>query len=124
MSLAWPSIARPLPPLQERRGALWACAGWQLDLPSVTKTRTDRSANGCRMTPTLTSDSKWFATDCGFFHEDPVALNNCLASGFTPPKLSDRSSVQHLVQHLSAYRGICRSIAVTDSPAVTAFRKT
>jgi hypothetical protein len=32
------------------------------------------------------------------------------------PKLSDRSSVQHLVQHLTANRGICRSIAATHSP--------
>ena len=36
--------------------------------------------------------------------------------GLTAPKLSDRSSVQHLVQHLTANRGICRPIAATDSP--------
>ena len=35
--------------------------------------------------------------------------------GLTSPKLSDRSSVQHLVQHLTANRGICRSITATDS---------
>ena len=33
--------------------------------------------------------------------------------GITSPELSDRSSVQHLVQHLPANRGIYRSIKAT-----------